>query len=88
MIFYLQRNAEGRELFDEVCKKLLINEKEYFGLTYTGAQDVKVCLYKLFYTRFKALLSIIKAIIVYYNRDINDKYIYLLNYSILHKFIK
>lgn len=37
----ISRNAEGRELFDEVCKKLLINEKEYFGLTYTGAQDVK-----------------------------------------------
>lgn len=44
MFFYLQRNAEGRELFDEVCKKLCINEKEYFGLTYTGAQDVKVCV--------------------------------------------
>lgn len=28
-------------MFDEVCKKLCINEKEYFGLTYTGAQDVK-----------------------------------------------
>ncbi|XP_034314973.2 uncharacterized protein [Magallana gigas] len=37
----INRNAEGRELFDEVCKKLCINEKEYFGLTYTGAQDVK-----------------------------------------------
>ncbi|XP_056018458.1 band 4.1-like protein 3 isoform X17 [Ostrea edulis] len=37
----ISRNAEGTELFDEVCKKLNINEKEYFGLTYTGTQDVK-----------------------------------------------
>ena len=39
---FLQRNAEGKELFDEICERLNINEKEYFGLTYTGAQDVKV----------------------------------------------
>ena len=29
-------------MFDEICERLNINEKEYFGLTYTGAQDVKV----------------------------------------------
>ncbi|XP_061166162.1 band 4.1-like protein 1 isoform X2 [Saccostrea echinata] len=40
----INRNAEGKELFEEVCKKLNISEKEYFGLTYTGAQDVKYWL--------------------------------------------
>ncbi|XP_062583472.1 band 4.1-like protein 3 isoform X3 [Saccostrea cucullata] len=40
----INRNAEGSELFEEVCKKLNISEKEYFGLTYTGAQDVKYWL--------------------------------------------
>ncbi|XP_022315600.2 uncharacterized protein LOC111119586 isoform X2 [Crassostrea virginica] len=40
----ISRNAEGKELFDEICERLNINEKEYFGLTYTGAQDVKYWL--------------------------------------------
>lgn len=77
MFFYLQRNAEGRELFDEVCKKLCINEKEYFGLTYTGAQDVKVCvIYTILLMNctgsIKALYRLIKSPTFYFKSYYQD----------------
>lgn len=37
-----QKKAKGQVLFDKVCDHLNLMEKDYFGLTYRGAEHQKV----------------------------------------------
>ena len=40
--FVLQAKAEGKMLFDLVCKQLNLLETDYFGLEYADSQGVTV----------------------------------------------
>ena len=40
--FFLQKNAKGQVLFDKICDKIELAEKDYFGLRYIDEKDGQV----------------------------------------------
>ena len=40
--FLLQKNAKGQVLFDKICEKIELAEKDYFGLRYIDEKDGQV----------------------------------------------
>lgn len=40
--FFLQKDTLGHSLFDQVCAKLNLVEKDYFGLRYVDAEKQRV----------------------------------------------
>ena len=46
-MFNFQKNAKGLVLFDKICEKIEVAEKDYFGLRYIDEKDGQV-LYMVF----------------------------------------
>lgn len=44
LIFCLQKDTLGHSLFDQVCAKLNLVEKDYFGLRYVDADKQRVSI--------------------------------------------
>jgi len=42
-MYFFQKNSEGQQVFDLVCKHLDIIETDYFGLTFRDKTQKKVC---------------------------------------------
>lgn len=42
LVCYLQKNAKGQVLFDKICEKIEVAEKDYFGLRYIDEKDGQV----------------------------------------------
>ena len=42
LFILLQKNAKGQVLFDKICEKIEVAEKDYFGLRYIDEKDGQV----------------------------------------------
>lgn len=42
LFILLQKNAKGQVLFDKICEKIEVVEKDYFGLRYIDEKDGQV----------------------------------------------
>ena len=43
----MQKNAKGQVLFDKICEKIEVAEKDYFGLRYIDEKDGQVFHHKM-----------------------------------------
>ena len=43
----MQKNAKGQVLFDKICEKIAVAEKDYFGVRYIDEKDGQVFHHKM-----------------------------------------